>query len=264
MDNKQFLLDSFYSELCHTTWLVEKDSVFAAAYLELLTHIENCVNLSNDELELLIDKLIALETLYDERVRDSASWVVPKKQATNELTHDESGKLTEESIELLQTAISDKAGKKTLISDTGKSISFGERWHSMLQDCVFKSVAVNRLTDFISKFIEADGWAKYFVGNIGKNNKRLIQEYHPMDKYNLDHNTNYAAMHLGGDTTKCVLVSVDTASSDGRGEPNSIKFLEIGAHTIIDRFIVGSFKHATVKPITEATAEELAMLLDIN
>ena len=264
MDNKQFLLDSFYSELCHTNWLVEKDSVFAAAYFELLSSIEDCVELSNDKLELLIDELGTLEALYNERVKDSSTWVAPKNRAANELTHDENGNLTQESIELIQAAITDKNSEKTLVSDTGKTISFEEKWYQMINSCSFKAVAIDRLTDFISKFIEVDGWAKYFVGNIGKNNKRSIQEYHVMDKYNLNHGTNYAAMHLGGDTTKCVLVSVDTDTHDGRGEPDSMTFLEIGAHTIIDRFIVGSFKSSDRKPITEATADELAALFDIN
>jgi hypothetical protein len=211
-----------------------------------------------------MQKVESLAELYTERLTAPSTWVAPKKRAANELLHDEAGKLIEESVELLQTAISDKTGEKTLSSDTGKIISFGEKWHTMLQDCGFKSIAVSRLTDFISKFIEADGWSKYFVGNIGKNNKRLIQEYHPMDKYNLNHDTSYAAMHLGGDTTKCVLVSVDTASSDGRGEPSSMTFLEIGAHTIIDRFDTNSFKVTSGKPITEAGPDELAELFEVN
>jgi hypothetical protein len=264
MTNKQFLLDSFYNELSHTTWLLKKDSIYSDAYFELLSDIEHYNNASDDELELLIDRLGGLETLYDERVKDSSVWIQPKTRAANELIHDENGKLTQESIELLQTAIVNKNGEKTLISDTGKTISFEEKWYQMINSCSFKAIAVDRLTDFISKFIEADGWAKYFVGNIGKNLKRQIQEYHVMDKYNLNHGTSYAAMHLGGDTTKCVLVSVDTNTSDGKGEPSSMTFLEIGAHTIIDRFIVGSFKVTSGKSITEAGPDDLAELFEVN
>jgi len=263
MNYKDFVLNYFDEQLLSTVWLKNKDSVYASQYFALQTKIEQSIIESEDNAIWLAEQIDELVELYISRSKTPADWVAPKKRTTNELIHDENGSLTQESIELLQTAISDKNSKKTLISDTGKTISFGERWHSMLQDSGFKSVAINRLTDFISKFIEADGWAKYFVGNIGKNNKRSIQEYHPMDKYNLDHNTTYAAMHLGGDTTKCVLVSVDTASSDGRGEPSGMTFLEIGAHTIIDRFIVGSFKVHSGRPITEAGPEELATLLDI-
>jgi hypothetical protein len=85
-----------------------------------------------------------------------------------------------------------------------------------------------------------------------------------MDKYNLKHGTSYAALHLGGDTHKCVLMAVETGTPDGHGEPSSITFLEIGAHTIIDRFDVNSFNPSFKKPITEASAEELAALFDIN
>ena len=264
MGNKQFLLDAFYTELSHTIWLLEKDSIYRTAYFELLSQIEAWTELSNDELESLIDELCKLESLYDERIKDPSTWVTPKKRAANELVHDESGKLTNESIELLQTAIVDKNNDKTLISDTGKTISFGEKWHQMINSCSFKTVAVDRLTDFISKFIEVDGWTKYFVGNIGKNNKRLIQEYHVMDKYNLNHGTSYAAMHLGGDTTKCVLVSVNTVTQDGKGEPSGMTFLEIGAHTIIDRFIVGSFTKKLRSSITTAGPDELAELFEVN
>ena len=264
MGNKQFLLDSFYTELSHTIWLLEKDSIYRTAYFELLSQIETRTELSNDELESLIDELCKLESLYDKRIKDPSTWITPKKRAANELIHDVNGELAQESIELLQATIVDKNSEKTLLSDTGKTISFGEKWHQMINSCSFKAVAVDRLTDFISKFIESDGWTKYFVGNIGKNNKRLIQEYHVMDKYNLNHGTSYAAMHLGGDTTKCVLVSVDTATQDGKGEPSGITFLEIGAHTIIDRFIVGSFKVNSGKPITEAGPDELAELFEVD
>lgn len=264
MDNKQFLLDSFYNELYHTKWLLEKDIIYSTAYFKLLSSIEACAEISDDELELFIDELGALEALYDERIKDSSTWVTPKKRGANELVHGENGRLTDESIKLLQSTLVDKNGERTLISDTGKTIYFDEKWYRMINSCSFKSVAVDKLTDFLSKFIEADGWNKYFVGNIGKNDKRLIQEYHVMDKYNLKHNTSYAAMHLGGDTTKCVLVDVNTATSDGRGEPSSMTFLEIGAHTIIDRFDVNNFKVASGKPITEAGPDELAELFEIN
>ena len=260
MDNKQFLLDTFEDDFCHTTWLLDKDQIYATEYFKLLTDIRQCDEVSNYELECLIDRFSVLDSLYDERYTDSSAWVAPKKRAANELIHDESGKLTQESIDLLQFAISDKAGEKTLISDTGKTISFGESWHTMLQDSGFKAIAVERLTDFISKFVEPNGWAKYFVGNIGKNDKRLIQEYHVMDKYNLKHGTSYAAMHLGN-TTRCVLVEVETSTADGRGEPSSMTFLEVGAHTIIDRFIVGSFNK---KSITEAGPDDLAELFEVN
>ena len=264
MNYKDFILNYFDEQLLSTTWLINKDSVYADCYSALQTKIEQSAILSEGNAIEIAEQIDDLIEFYILRSKIPADWVTPKKKDANELVHKEDGSLTQESAELLYAAISDKNSEKTLISDTGKTVSFGEKWHSMLRDCGFKSMAVNRLIDFICKFIEADGWSKYFVGNIGKNNKRLIQEYHPMDKYNLYHNTNYAAMHLGGDTTKCVLVSVDTISSDGRGEPSGITFLEIGAHTIIDRFIVGSFKSVSGKPITEATAEELAELLDIN
>lgn len=261
MSNKQFLLDSFYCELHHTAWLAEKDRVFADAYFELLAQVESCTELSDDELEVFIDKFGALETLYDERIKDASTWIAPKKRAANELTHDEAGRLTQESFELLKAAIADKTGEKALISDTGKNISFDEKWYQMINSCSFKALAVEKIADFISKFIEPDGWAKYFVGNIGRNLKRQIQDYHVMDKYNLKHGTSYAALHLGGDTTKCVLMTISTGTEDGRGEPSGMTFVEIGAHTIIDRFIVGSFKRSA---ITEAGPEELAELFEIN
>ena len=166
-------------------------------------------------------------------------------------------------LSLLQAAISNKNSENVLISDTGKTISFSEKWYTMIQSCGFKDIAVERLTDFISKFIEENGWAKYFVGNIGKNNKSLIQEYHPMDTYNLKHGTSYAALHLGN-TRRCVVMSVETDTADGRGEPSSITFLEIGAHTLIDRFDENYPKYSSGRPITEATIDELATLLDID
>lgn len=261
MDNKQFLLDAFYSEFESTTWLVEKDQIYADKYFNLLSEINQDDALSTRDLEYFIDKLGELHTLYKERFKDRAIWITPKKRAANELVHDEYGKLTQESVELLQVAIVDKTSEKTLMSDTGKTISFDEKWYQMINSCSFKALAVDKITDFISKFIEPDGWTKYFVGNIGRNLKRQIQDYHVMDKYNLKHGTSYAALHLGGDTTKCVLMSTSTATEDGRGEPSSMTFVEIGAHTIIDRFIVGSLKR---RALMEAGPEELAELLDIN
>ena len=264
MDNRQFLLDAFYNELDFTVWLLEKDQVYADKYYSVLSEITKSSNEFTNDLEYFIDQLDILSTLYAERFKNSADWVAPKKRAANELVHDGSGKLTNDSIELLQAAIVNKNSEKTLISDTGKTISFSEKWYQMINSCSFKDVAIDKLTDFICKFIEADGWTKYFVGNIGKNNKRLIQEYHVMDKYNFNHDTSYAALHLSGDTHKCVLVSVDTDTQDGKGEPSGMTFLEIGAHTIIDRFIVGSFKVNLGKPITNADPEELAELFEIN
>jgi hypothetical protein len=261
MSIKQFLLDAFYDDLSETTWLLEKDSKYANSYFNLLSEIEQTDPISEDLFLNFVEKIEKTRYFYEERYKNPTDWAVPKKHAANELIHDENGKLTQESIDLLQAAISDKSGEKTLISDTGKTVSFGEKWYQMINSCSFKPVAVNRLTDFISKFIEADGWATYFVGNIGKNNKGLIQEYHVMDKYNLKHGTSYAALHLSGDTTKCVLLSVDTTTADGRGEPKKITFLEIGAHTIIDRFIVSDLKR---KAITEAGPEELAELFEVN
>ena len=82
-----------------------------------------------------------------------------------------------------------------------------------------------------------------------------------MDKYNLKHGTSYAALHLGGDTTKCVLMTINTSTEDGRGEPSGMTFVEIGAHTIIDRFIVGSLKR---RAFIEAGPDELAELFEIN
>lgn len=264
MLEKNELLIEFEKDFAHTEWLLNKDYEYAKKYFELKTEIAKSDLDSETVVLSLLNRFSWLDAFYEKRLKEIAYWVAPKKRAANELVHDENGSLTQESIELLQTAITDKNSEKTLISDTGKTVSFGEKWYQLINSCSFRAVAVDRLTDFISKFIEADGWSKYFVGNIGKNNKRLIQEYHVMDKYNLKHGTTYAAMHLSGDTTKCVLVSVDTATSDGKGEPNGITFLEIGAHTIIDRFIVGSFKSTSGKPITEADPDELAELFNIN
>ena len=263
MTNKQFIQDMFLTELSGTVWLTEKDQRYADSYFDLHRAIWQSESISENTIWHFADKIEELNQTYHEMIKDSSAWITPRQRAANELIHDEHGNLTQDSIKLIQTAITDKNSEKTLVSDTGKTISFGEKWHQMINSCSFKAVAVDRLTDFISKFIEADGWTKYFVGNIGKNDKSLIQEYHVMDEYNLKHGTNYAAMHLGGNTRRCVLVSVDANTADGRGEPSRIVFLEIGAHTIIDRFIVGSFKQATKKPITEATTEDLAALFDI-
>ena len=269
MNYKQDLLTMFYSETDSYTWLFKKDRVCAAEYSKVLNYI-TALDLETLSEEILMEvtddtiNLIAnLSLLLADRATNSSCWEAPKVVADNELVH-ENGHLTENSIELLSTAIGSKDSVKCLVSDTGKIISFGEKWYSMIGDCGFKTVAVTRLTDFISKFIAPNGWKSYFVGNIGKNQKRLIQEYHVMDKYNLKHGTSYAALHLGGDTTKCVLLEVETESSDGRGEPKSIKFLEIGAHTIIDRYDTSSYKTRAKKVITEATIEDLAALLDIN
>jgi hypothetical protein len=261
MDNKQFLLEAFHDDLVDTTWLLDKDILYANKYFYLLSEITNAEVISDYDMECFIEAMYELKLFFYERAKNSADWVAPKTRAANELIHDENGKLTQDSVELLQITISDKSGEKTLISDTGKTISFGEKWYQMINSCSFKTLAVDKLTDFISKFIEADGWSKYFVGNIGRNLKRQIQEYHIMDKYNLKHGTSYAAMHHGGDTTKCVLVSVDTGTPDGKGEPKSMTFLEIGAHTIIDRFIMGSLNRTA---ITEAGPDELAELFEIN
>jgi hypothetical protein len=261
MQNKQLILEYFNDKLNGSVWLLDKDTDYAKSYYALYNSIIGYDEMSESDAFELMYKVEALAELYIEKLVDPTSWIAPKKHATNELVHDENGRLTQESIELLQAAISGKSSEKMLISDTGKTISFGEKWHQMINSCSFKALAVDKLTDFISKFIEADGWSKYFVGNIGRNLKRQIQEYHVMDKYNLKHSTSYAAMHLGGDTTKCVLVSVDTDTPDGKGEPKSMTFLEIGAHTIIDRFIVGSLNRTA---ITEAGPEELAELFEVN
>ena len=265
MDLKQLLIDNFYAETEVTVWLLKKDNDYRSSYFNLLTEIEQ-LNIEDKDLDDIFDYFVSqtanLRVLYEEKIKNSDSWVAPKIYAENELVH-ENGKLTAASIERLSAAIVSE-GLNQLVSDTGKTISFDEKWYSMISSCGFKTVAVNKLTDFISKFISPDGWKTYFVGNIGKNQKRLIQEYHVMDKYNFKHGTNYAALHLGGDTTKCVLLEVKTESVDGRGEPKSIKFLEIGAHTIIDRYDISSYKTKTKKVITEATIEDLAELFDIN
>ncbi len=264
MQNKQLILEYFDEQLSSSTWLLDKDATYAESYYALYTEISQRELISETDTLALMQKVESLVELYTAKLASPQTWVTPKKRAANELVHSENGSLTKESIKLLQVAISDKNSEKTLISDTGKIISFGEKWHTMLQDCGFKPTAVNKLTDFISKFIEVGGWAKYFVGNIGKNNKRLIQEYHVLDEYNVKHSTNYAAMHLCGDSHKCVLVAVETSTNDGRGEPSGITFLEIGAHTIIDRFEVSSFKTTLGKPITEAGPDELAELFEVN
>jgi hypothetical protein len=270
IDVKNELIPAFTDYLSETTWLLKMDTVYANSYFSLLTEIDQ---LDLEELDaetrgvLLLEYMTRIENLkkfYFERAKNQAVWDTPKTYADNDLIHDENGILTDKSIELISTTIANKTNEKTLVSDTGKTVSFEEKWYQMLNNCGFKDVAVTKITDFISKFIEPNGWQKYFINNIGKNNKRLIQEYHVMDKYNLKHGTSYAAMHLSGDTTKCVLVDVTTATSDGRGEPNSMTFLEIGAHTIIDRFDVNSFKTHLRKSITEAGPDELAELFEVN
>jgi hypothetical protein len=262
LSNKQFLLDSIHDEFGYTAWLLEKDQIYAAAYFNLLHDIEQLDTISDDELEDFIEQLGLLADTYDERFRAASDWVTPKKAASNELVHNDNGDLTPESLALLRTAILNKNSEKVLVSDTGKTIYFDNKWYSMIQPCGFRDIAVEKLTDFLSKFVEENGWAKYFVGNIGKNDNSQIQDYHPLDIYNIKHGTSYAAMHLGN-TRRCVIVSVDTGTPDGRGEPRSITFLEIGAHTIIDRLDENSFKYRTGRPITDATTEELATLLDI-
>ena len=262
MENKQFLLDAFYEDFADTTWLLNKDTVYANKYFSLLSELEQASTLSNYDMEAFIERFHTLKSFFYERAKNPTDWVAQKKRATNELLHDEeSNKLIQESVELLKAAIADKTGEKVLISDTGKTVSFDEKWYQMINSCSFKALAVEKIADFISKFIEPDGWAKYFVGNIGRNLKRQIQDYHVMDKYNLKHGTSYAALHLGGDTTKCVLMTINTGTEDGRGEPSGITFVEIGAHTIIDRFIVGSLQR---RAFIEAGPEELAELFEIN
>lgn len=266
MDLKQLILDNFYAETDKTTWLLEKDNTYRTTYFNLLAEIEQmCID--DKDLDEVFDYFISQTTslidLFEKRLKNPSYWEAPKIYAANELVHD-NGKLTMESVELLSTTIANKTSEKSLVSDTGKAVYFGEDWHRMLNDCDFKDVAVSKITDFISKFIAPDGWKKYFVNNIGKNNKQLIQEYHVMDSYNLKHHTSYAALHLGGNTTRCVLLEVKTGTKDGKGEPKCITFLEIGAHTIIDRFDTSNYKPKVKKVITEATPEDLAILFDIE
>ena len=208
MNYKQDLLNMFCSETDSYTWLFKKDRVCAAEYSKVLNYI-TALDLEALDEEILMEvtedtiNLIAnLSLLLADRVTNPACWEAPKVIAANALTH-EDGKLTEKSVELLSAVIATKNGINCLVSDTGKTVSFAEDWYSMISDCGFKTVAVTKLTDFISKFIAPNGWKTHFVGNIGKNQKRLIQDYHVMDKYNLKHGTSYAALHLGGDTTKC-------------------------------------------------------------
>lgn len=266
-ETKEFLQEYFKEALSSTYWFLKKDTVYATKYYNLLNKINqvDCELLDNPEdfAEQTIKQIDDLAILYTERYKNKSCWETPKVYEANELVH-KNEQLTRESLNLLSMAISDRDGEKCLISDTGKTISFGEKWHIMLNDCGFKNVAVNKLVDFISKFIAPNGWQEYFVGNIGKNNKRLIQEYHVMDKYNRKHKTDYAALHLGGDTTKCVLLSVDTKSEDGRSEPSKITFLEIGAHTIIDRYEVSSYNRKNNMLITEAVVEDLVELFELE
>ena len=98
MTNRQFLLDSFYDEFCHTVWLLEKDQVYAAEYFKFLSDIECCIDISDDDLEDFIERFRRLEILYNERFRASTEWVAPKKVAANELVHDDRGELTAESL----------------------------------------------------------------------------------------------------------------------------------------------------------------------
>lgn len=264
MNYRTFLLDYFDERLTHTEWLVEKDTVYADYYKDLRARVVN-IDVSDEEsIFMLIDKIDELVDIYGERARNSSDWVVPKKRAANELVHDENGNLTKESIDALQRAIVDDSVEKTFVSDTGKTISFGSKWYKMVNSCSFKATVVEKLTDFISKLVEENGWSKYFDGNIGKNNQQQVQDYHPMDKYNKDNPTKYVAMHLGGNNRRCVLASVETGTRDGRGEPSKITFLEVGAHTIIDPYAVESFTVKRGKPITEATVDDLAELLDIQ
>ena len=126
VENKQFLLDYFYEEFTGTEWLLQKDSVYADNYSNLLTTIEQSTAADEDLFWELEAQMQSLKSIYFERAKDPSAWVAPKKKAANELVHNEDGSLTQESVELLHTAISDKNGEKTLISDTGKTISFGE------------------------------------------------------------------------------------------------------------------------------------------
>lgn len=265
---KNELISAFTDYLSETTWLLKMDTIYANSYFSLLKEIDklDLEELDDETMDVLLLEYMThienLKRLYFERAKNQAIWETPKTYAENVLIH-ENGLLTDKSIELLSITIANKTNEKTLVSDTGKTVSFSTKWYSMLDNCGFKTVAVTRLTDFISKFVAPNGWKTYFVGNIGKNNKRSIQEYHVMDKYNLKHSTSYAALHLGGDTTKCVVLDVITGTADGRGEPTEIKFLEIGAHTIIDRFEVSNYKPKHKKVITEANIDELANLLEV-
>ena len=264
MQNKVLILEYFEEQVGDSAWLVDKDASYALAYNELYKNIIDRDSISEDEVLLLMLDIEALSDVYINKLKDPTTWVSPKKRAANELVHDEDGNLTKESIDALYRAIVDDSAEKTFISDTGKTISFGSKWYKMVNSCSFKDTAIEKITDFVSKLVEENGWSKYFDGNIGKNNQQQVQYYHPMDKYNKDNPTKYAALHLGGNTRRCVLIAVDTGTEDGRGEPSKITFLEIGAHTIIDPYKVENFTVKRGKPITEATVDDLAKLLDIE
>ena len=139
MENRQFLLDAFYEDFAGTIWLLNKDAVYANKYFSLLSELEQASTLSNYDMELFIERFHTLKSIFYERAKNKIDWVAPKKRAINELTHNEAGKLTRESFELLKAAIANKTGEKVLISDTGKNISFDEKWYQMINSCSFKA-----------------------------------------------------------------------------------------------------------------------------
>lgn len=267
---KNFLLEYFEDSTIGTNWFLEKDEDYTTEYNRILSIITNLKDQQIDDLNEFIDQITIqinnLKTLYSNKVINKKSWRTPKFCAENELIHNEEGKLINKSIENIKNAIKGNEIFE-LKSDTGKIIAFGKDWHKELWSCRFANEAISAITDFIQKFIEPEGWKKYFDGNIGKNNSRRIHCYHPMDKYNKNskNSINFAALHLNGDTHKCVILGVETGNKSGRGEPNKIVFLNIGSHTIIDLFKENIIAHKNKKVITEATTpEELAELFELN
>lgn len=267
---KNFLLEYFEDSTIGTNWFLEKDEDYTTEYNRILSIITNLKDQQIDDLNEFIDQITIqinnLKTLYSNKVINKKSWRTPKLCAENELIHNEEGKLINKSIENIKNAIKGNEIFE-LKSDTGKIIAFGKDWHKELWSCRFANEAIIAITDFIQKFVEPESWKKYFDGNIGKNNTRRIHCYHPMDIYNKNskNSTNFAALHLNGDTHKCVILGVETGNKSGRGEPNKIIFLNIGSHKIIDQFKENISAHKNKKIITEATTpEELAELFDLN
>lgn len=177
------------------------------------------------------------------------------KQNTKPENYIDTANLTEETVTLIRNTIAGVSGFDELVS-ADKKVIFEKSFRDDFSAISFKTVAVDRLTDFIEKFLEPDSWNKYFVGNIGKNNKNIIQDYHPMDTYNKKHNTLYSALHLGN-TRRCVILTTNATTDDGTGEFSELTFENIGAHTLIDKF-------DEQFSVLNATPEQLAELFNLN
>ena len=81
IENKQFLLNYFYEEFIGTEWLLQKDSVYADNYSNLLTTIEQSEAADEDIFWELEAQMQSLKSIYFERAKDPSAWVAPKKKA---------------------------------------------------------------------------------------------------------------------------------------------------------------------------------------